>query len=162
VIVTRSSVPETTGGTATLKAPVPLGPVSMRATSKFCIMGPTLVLMVAVSSRTGVAGMSVEALGPVWAENTMLAPGGIWACQSNSVHLGSVWGGHELAVKSTVKVAGGYPVMATGGGGGCALSGDTHEVRSKNMNSSAFSCDDSVPWRHDSGNSPELNGVHWP
>ena len=37
----------------------------------------------------------------------MFAPGGIWACQSNSVHHGSVFGGHELAVKSTVKVAGG-------------------------------------------------------
>lgn len=47
--------------------------------------------------------------------------------------------------------------MAVGGGGGTALSGETQEVRSKNMNSRAFSCDDSVPWRHASGNSPELN-----
>ena len=40
--------------------------------------------------------------------------------------------------------------VVTGGGGG-ALSGVTHEVRSKNMNSSAFSCDERVPCRHASG-----------
>ena len=53
-------------------------------------------------------------------------------------------------------------MIATGGGGGAALSGETHAVRSKNMNSRAFSCADSVPWRHDSGNSEPFEGEHVP
>ena len=118
------------------------------------------VLVVALSMRRGVAGSSVVGLAPVCAENVMFAPGGIWACQSNSRHVGDVPGVMQAAVKSSVKVAGGNPVIAVGGGGGTALSGDTHEVRSKNMNSSAFSCDESVPWRHASGNSPGLNDEH--
>ena len=61
-----------------------------------------------------------------------------------------------------MKVAGRYPVIDTGGAGGAALSGDVQEVRSKNMNSSAFSCADSAPWRHASGNSLLLNGVQLP
>src|SRR5260221_518803 len=38
------------------------------------------------------------------------------------------------------------------GTGGTKLSGDTHAVRSKSMNSSAFSCAERSPLRHVSGN----------
>jgi hypothetical protein len=161
VIVTRRTLAEATGGEATSNAPVPLGPESMKATSKFCIIGPVFVLIVAVPSSTGIAGSRVAAVIPDCAENVMLVPVGICACQSNSLHVGSVAGGHR-ATKSCVKVAGGYPVMPTGGGGGAALSGDTQDVRSKNMNSSDFSCADSVPCRHDSGNLVALKGAHRP
>ena len=64
------------------------------------------VLVVAVASKTGIAGSKVAAVMPDCAEKTMPAPTGITACQSNSRHTGSVWGGHR-AVKSWVNVAGG-------------------------------------------------------
>jgi hypothetical protein len=65
-------------------------------------------------------------------------------------------------VKSSVNVAGLYPGPVDGGGGGGALSGDTQDVRSKNMNSSAFSWADRAPWRHASGKAPALKGEHVP
>jgi len=42
------------------------------------------------------------------------------------------------------------------GSDGTIASGVTHAVRSKNMNSSAFSCGESLPFRHDSGKSDVL------
>jgi hypothetical protein len=134
------------------KAPVPFGPVSRKSAP--------VPVVVAVSTTSGAAGSSVVLSAPVCTPNTMFAPGGTVAFQSNSLQAGTVpgWAVHE-AVKSWVKVAGGKPVSMTAGGGGVALSGDTHEVRSKNRNSSAFSCDESVPWRQASGNWLVLNAV---
>lgn len=137
-MVRRRRLRDLTTGLATLNAPVPPLPVSMRTTSKFWFVGPVFVLVVALASGSGEVGSRLDASSPDWADTTIDALVGICACQSNSLHCTAVPEGHD-PVKSSVNVAALYPGADGGGGGGGALSGDTHEVRSKNMNSSAFS-----------------------
>lgn len=135
VMVTRRTVSERMTGLAVLNGPlpevVPPVDVSMIAASK---AGST-VLFVTFASVTGFAFERFDVVGPDCAPNTIDVPAGVSACQSNSRHLMLCPLGH-VPVKSWVNVADLYG----GGPGGGPLSGATHDVRSKNMNSSACSC----------------------
>ena len=135
VIVTRRTLSERMGGLAVLKGPVPVVvppvDVSMIAASN----AGSVVLFVTFAIVTGDAFLSVEVVAPDCAPNTIDVPAGVSACQSNSRHLMLCPLGH-VPLKSCVNVAD----WNGGGPGGGPLSGATHDVRSKNMNSSACSC----------------------
>ena len=137
----RSEDCDKSGGIAVVNFPVPPGDVSSRTTSKL----GSAVLLVVVTSASGTLGVNPPAsapAGPVCAANAMDDPLiglGNDACQSNSRH--RTWVPEaQVAEKSSGNAS---AVSLATGGGGAAWSGVTHAVRSKNMNSSAFSCAES-------------------
>jgi hypothetical protein len=154
VMVTTSTLPDSTAGLALLSKPVPIDEAPFEL-SRMAVLQPFDerfgVVVVAVTLGKGaVAGKSVDAVRPDWKENWIDAMLGIVACQANSPHLTLKPGLHDV-VNVCVNVAGWY---AGGAGPGGGRSGETHPVRSKNMNSSAFSWASIGAWAHAYGNHP--------